>query len=109
MNPETGWTEETSVTGYTGDSYFRWTGGDNFNSPGSGTLTYKIKINTPGTYRFQWRNKVGHGTNSTEANDSWLKIPDADDFYGVQGSDIVHPKGECTTDCPEGAGSGGWF
>lgn len=109
VSPASGWTQENSVTGYTGESYFRWTGGDRFNPPGSGTLTYKIKINTPGKYRFQWRSKVGHGTNSTEANDSWLKIPDADDFYGVQGGDIVRPKGICTNDCPEGAGSNGWF
>lgn len=70
-----------------------------------------VKINSPGTYRFQWHCKVGQGTSNTESNDSWLRIPDASQFYAVKGSnnDTVRPKGICTTDCPEGAGAKGWF
>ena len=104
-----GWKSRTDVTGYTGASFYEWTGGDKFNSPGSGLLEYKVQINTPGTYRFQWHSKVGTGTSSTEHNDSWLRIPDADDFYGQKSSHIVRPKGVCSGDCPNGSGSGGWF
>lgn len=92
-----------------------------YQNPNIGTLTYRVKINNPGTYRFQWHCKVGEGTSPTDANDSWLKIPDADDFYaqklpsGLSGPDrqpvgnVAHPKGVCTNDCPEGAGKQGWF
>jgi hypothetical protein len=58
---------------------------------------------------------VGNGTNTTEHNDTWLKI-EADAFYGQQGGgSIVCPKGlnaaenDCSGGVPEGAGSGGWF
>lgn len=92
---------------------------NDYNNPGRGILSYKIKINSPGTYRFQWHCKVGHGNSPTNANDIWLKIPDADDFYAEKLSSghssghsvghIVHPRGGCTSDCPEGAGKNGWF
>lgn len=106
------WHIKTEKAGYTGSSYITWEGGDNFNNPGEGTITTKIKINKTGTYRFQWRNAVGEGTNTTEFNDSWLKFPDADDFYGQKGSNTslrVYPKGSGKTPEPEGSGSDGWF
>ncbi|MBD3314443.1 MAG: hypothetical protein GF344_01540, partial [Chitinivibrionales bacterium] len=109
IDPANGWSEKTTAADYSGNGYFEWTGSDMFNAPGSGTLTYKVRISSTGTYRFQWRNKVGAGTQTTEHNDSWLRIPDADDFYGKKGGDIVHPKGVCSSDCPEGSGKDGWF
>ena len=53
-----------------------------YSNPGNQLLSYQIKINHPGTYRFIWHNKVGKGTDPTEHNDDWLSIPDAADFYG---------------------------
>lgn len=106
------WHIKTEKTGYTGTSYITWEGGDSFRNPGVGTITTKIKINKTGTYRFQWRNAVGEGTNTTEFNDSWLKFPDASDFYGQKGNDVsdrVYPIGSGKTPEPEGAGSDGWF
>ncbi len=82
---------------------------DHFSNPGNNLLSFQIKINNPGTYRFIWHSKVGKGTDYTEHNDDWLSIPDAADFYGVKNGQVVHPKGICTNDCPNGAGSGGWF
>ncbi len=83
---------------------------DYFNTPNVYTLTYKVQINNPGTYRFQWHCKVGEGTSATDFNDSWLKLPDASDFYAKKSDGhIVHPKGVCTNDCPNGSSSGGWF
>ncbi|NBC83474.1 MAG: T9SS type A sorting domain-containing protein [Bacteroidetes bacterium] len=74
-------------------------------------LEYKIKINKPGSYRFNWHSKVGAGNESTEHNDSWLRIPDGSDFYAVKSNttDTLRPKGICSDNCPEGSGKDGWF
>ncbi len=101
-------------TAATGSDFIIWQGGQSLSNPGTGLLTYPVKVTTPGVYRFQWRNQVGNGTESTEHNDTWLKI-EADAFYGQKSGSIVCPKGLNTTenDCiggaPAGAGSGGWF
>jgi len=78
----TNWNVKTEFEGYTGYGYLSWDGNNNFNSPGNGLISTTLKINTPGTYRFRWHSKVGNGSNSTEHNDSWLRFPDASDFYG---------------------------
>jgi hypothetical protein len=111
IDPAPGWTEKTDRAGFSGTSFFEWTSNNLFNSPGMGLNEYLIKINNPGTYRFQWRCKVGHGSDATEANDSWLRIRDARKFYAVKAAnnDTVRPKGICIIDCPEGSGSSGFF
>ena len=107
---KSGWKKESGANGFTGNSYYRWDGGNKLTTPGNGTLEYKIKINTPGIYRFQMHMKVGSGSSNTDSNDSWLKIPDADDFYGEHNNgSIVRPHGVCTDDCPNGQGKEGWF
>ena len=98
----------------TGGDFIIWQGGQSLGTPGNGLLTYPVQITTPGVYKFQWRNQVGNGMNTTEHNDTWLKI-EADAFYGLQsGTNIVCPKGfdgsnDCTGDVPVGAGANGWF
>ncbi len=107
-----GWTEGSSVSGFTGDSYYEWTGGDRFNNPGNGIQEYEIKINNPGTYHFRWHNKIMHGSNTTESNDSWLRIPDADDFFAKNGSSIKYPNGGMfvqSSTIVNGASSDGWM
>ena len=104
-----GWQVQTSKSDYSGDGYLNWQGGNYFSQPGNGVITQKIKINQPGTYRFQWRNRVGYGSQSSEHNDSWLRFPDASDFYGKKGSSIVYPKGSGKSPNPNGSGSDGWF
>lgn len=107
---ENGWKSETSAKGFTGSTYYRWDGGNKLSDPGSGLLEYKIYIHTPGVYRFQMHMKVGSGSSTSDSNDSWLKIPDADDFYGEHNNgSIVHPHGVCINDCPNGRGKDGWF
>jgi hypothetical protein len=86
-------------------------GSDSFNNPGSSTLTYSIRITSPGTYRFIWRNKIGiiaSSNASTEHNDAWLKI-NASNFYGQRGSSRVYPGGSGKSPVAEGSTSGGWF
>lgn len=105
----TNWNVKTVFANYTGTGYLSWDGSNNLNSPGSGLITTKIKINTPGRYRFQWRSKIGVGSNSTEHNDSWLRFPDADDFYGEKNGNRIYPKGIGKTPNPNGSSSDGWF
>jgi len=109
VEPSSGWELRYDMPGYSGYGFFEWKGGNKFSSPGSGLLNYKVWINTPGTYRFHWRCKVGKGSDFTEHNDTWLRFPDAAGFYAVSESDTVRPHGVCSDDCPQGAGSQGWF
>ncbi len=86
-------------------------GSNRFTSPGGSTITYSVRINSPGTYRFIWRNKIGviaSSNASTEHNDAWLKI-NASDFYGRRGSGRVYPGGSGKFPTAEGSTSGGWF
>lgn len=102
-----GW---TLVNNLAGPVYMRWEGGNQFSNPGEGVATFNLNINTPGTYRFIWNNAVTEGDNPTEGNDSWLRFPDADDFFGEQnGGSIVYPRGIGKSPNPEGASSDGWF
>ncbi|RNC79992.1 MAG: hypothetical protein ED557_12740 [Balneola sp.] len=105
-----GWLLNTEIDGYSGSGYIQWNGSDNFGNPGIGTITYTIHIENPGTYRFNWRSRIGVGNNNTEHNDNWLKLSDADEFYAVKnGTSRVYPYGSGQTPNPEGAGSNGWF
>ncbi|MEL6193825.1 MAG: DUF5060 domain-containing protein [Bacteroidota bacterium] len=104
------WDLQTSIDGYSGAGYIRWGGSNQFNNPGQGLMEYTIQIQTPGTYRFNWRSRITIGNDSREHNDTWLRFPDADDFYGEKnGGSIVYPHGSGQTPNPEGAGKEGWF
>lgn len=105
-----GWSTANLLSGYEGSGYLVWTAGDNFNTPGIGTIKFSIKINNPGTYQFVWRSRIAEGTSNTDFNDSWLKI-NGNDFYGkkVGSNQRIYPKGVGKTPTPEGAGSNGWF
>ena len=108
------WESTTTSGGYTGESYIQWTGNQHLNATGNGILNYPIQIFNPGTYIFDWRVGVGVGDDSTEHNDSWLKI-NASNFYAYrnQGNSYVKPKPACNTDpeydCPNGSTSDGFF
>jgi hypothetical protein len=105
-----GWTTANTLIGFEGSGYLVWTGNDNFSTPGIGILKFSIKINTPGTYQFVWSSRIAQGSSNTDFNDSWLRIPTANDFYGEKANGArVYPKGSGKTPVPEGAGSNGWF
>jgi len=107
-----GWRIESSVSGASGNRFLAWRGNDSFNTPGNGTINYKVRINTAGTYRFVWRNRIGIIANSkptTEHNDAWLRIPDADNFFARRSGSTIFPGGSGKTPNPNGASSGGWF
>ncbi|APY11632.1 hypothetical protein BWZ22_10425 [Seonamhaeicola sp. S2-3] len=78
-------------------TYLYWTGPESFNALTGAPIVYNIKINTPGTYRFAWRMRVGTGTAAGEHNDAWLKV-DGEDFYGIKNGAKVYPKPLCNSD-----------
>ena len=106
-----GWVLKNDASDTSGDGYLQWEGPARMNAPGSGTLLFPIRITQTGTYRFLWKSSFRTGDNGTEHNDSWLRFPDADDFFGRKGdgSSIVYPKGSGKTPNPNGSSSDGWF
>jgi hypothetical protein len=99
------WSKQSS----SGVDYLVWQGDQYFNQPGNGLLTYNIKINNPGTYRFHWYNAIMIGSDGTEHNDSWLRFNDADDFYGQKGNSVVYPRDTGKSPNPAGSSKDGWF
>ena len=103
------WDRKSDISGFDGEGYLVWTKEDIFKTTGKRLLTYKLKINSPGTYQFVWRSRITEGTSISEANDSWLRFGDAADFFGEKEGSIIDPKGMGKTPNPEGSGSDGWF
>jgi hypothetical protein len=123
------WQILTDETGYYADGYIGWTGAAFNNDPTHGVTSVTIFIAEPGRYRLQWRNRIGIGADTTNHNDSWVKFPDATDYYGLQlqGSDErrVYPSPKCddaaamaaiealpqviAVDCVAGSSSDDWF
>ena len=104
------WRKESSSQA-SGGSALTYRGSNYFSSPGNSTITYKLKINSPGTYRFIWRSNItiiAATKPNTEHNDSWLKIKGSN-FFGKRGTSIVYPGGSGKTPVAKGATSGGWF
>ena len=112
----TDWLMENAIAGATSDNYIRYAGTDYLFTTGNSLIEVKIQINTTGKYIFKWRSQVGSGSSTTDANDSWLRFPDASKFYAERTIGTltrVYPRGrpDNPTDAmlPEGAGSEGWF
>jgi hypothetical protein len=112
------WKLRTDIAGYSGTGYIVWEGPAQFWKNAAtigilGKLTYKVNITKPGVYQFNWKSyiaKVDASNPNSEHNDSWLRIPDADDFYAVrQVTSIVYPKGSGKTPNPAGENGNGFF
>ncbi len=122
------WKTRTQAAGYEGAGYAVWEGSPFNNDPTHGVITVQIKIAEAGRYRFQWRSRIGMGTNTTEHNDAWVRFPDAADFYGLKGQPGAeirrYPKPICNdaaamaaitasvdvdvADCARGSSKDGW-
>ncbi|MEM6806371.1 MAG: T9SS type A sorting domain-containing protein [Bacteroidota bacterium] len=109
------WEVANDIPGYTGTGYIQWTGPQYFNQVGRGSIRFNIRINTPGTYIFDWRVAVGKGDDDTRHNDTWLKI-NGDVFYAKKGVlflSPLKPRPACAVDpnfdCPNGSSAGGFF
>lgn len=117
---DTDWIKNDRLTDFSGEGYLVWEGDNSFQNPGKGLLTFNVRINNPGTYRFIWRSQITEGESNTESNDSWLRIADAKHFYGKKNNGhIVYPRGtqqapipesssQNSTE-PEGSSKEGWF
>ena len=103
-----GWEFKTSSSA-SGKGYYVWTSDQSLGNPGNGLVEYKLKITNPGTYRFIWFTAVTTGNNGTEHNDSWLKFPDAEDYFGEKNGNKIYPKGSGQTPNPNGSSADGWF
>lgn len=68
---------ENSVPGYKGSGYFRGNL-DILNVGGFSKITYPFSITEGGTYQFAFRSRIGRGTSNTDANDSFIRLVDAD-------------------------------
>ena len=72
--PDTGqWVFETIHAGYTGDGYYRWVGGNHFNNPGNGTMSYTFEVDTAGFWQFRIRNYHTNPDDTLE-NDVWARM-----------------------------------
>lgn len=105
-----GWVLKNDVSGVSGQGYMQWEGNPSLGNPGSGMISFPIRIANTGTYRFLWKSSYRMGNNGTEHNDSWLRFPDADDFFGMKNDDsVVYPNDIGKQPNPNGASKDGWF
>ena len=83
------WRLQRSLSGYSGNGYYIWTGTDAFgkNTAGRGAITYTFRIQKAGNYQMRWRSRIGKGTSRTEHNDSWVRFPTGRDIKGEQALD----------------------
>jgi hypothetical protein len=72
-----GWAEETAISGYLGTSYYTSTL-DSFSTAGQGVLEYSFVVANAGAYQLQWRSRITEGTSSTDFNDNYARLVDAD-------------------------------
>nr|WP_299339402.1 hypothetical protein [Allomuricauda sp.] len=105
-----GWTLRNDASDTSGDGYMQWDGSASMGNPGNGMVVFPIRITSTGTYRFLWHSSFREGNDGTEHNDSWLRFPDADDFFGRNNDgSLVYPEGSGKEPNPNGASSDGWF
>ena len=81
-----GWKLQRSLSGYSGNGYYIWTGTDAFSkgSAGRGAITYTFRIVKAGNYQMRWRSRIGKGASRTEHNDSWVRFPSGKNINGQQ-------------------------
>ena len=68
-----GWSNDSLYPGFTGTHYYRWAGGDFFNTPGRGGLIYRFFVEEAGHYQLRIHNRHNH-PNPAEQNDCWLSV-----------------------------------
>ncbi len=75
------------ISAFSGSGYIFYQGENSFQEAGKSILSYNIRINSTGVYRFLFAAAIGTGDNNTEHNDAFVKFPDADAFYAYKESD----------------------
>ncbi|MFK7987708.1 MAG: hypothetical protein AB8I08_16950 [Sandaracinaceae bacterium] len=123
------WEVRSSASGFSGAGYIEWTGSSHNNDPTHGNMAIDVHFDAAGRYRLQAHQRVGMGSNPTEHNDIFVRVADADGFYGRRGDmtdeQRVYPRPQCDdtaftgpilampnvmeVDCPNGTSRDGWF
>jgi hypothetical protein len=67
------WKAETSLQGFTGASYYTWTGPDLFGGPGKGVLRYVFRVRQEGVWHLRIRNRHDF-EDSTLQNDCFTRM-----------------------------------
>lgn len=80
-------------------NYLFWNGPESFQNLSNAILSYKIRINTPGTYRLLVRGRIGLGSERDRHNDFWMHI-EADDYFAErrtngQVTSVLGPDSNC--------------
>ena len=110
-------------------AYIVWTGASSSGNPNNGVIQTQVQLTEAGRYRLQWRTRIGQGDDATEHNDTWVRFPDVDAFFGGKGplddERRVYPRPLCDDEafiaatealpniasaaCPVGPQRDGWF
>lgn len=69
------WKKETTLKGFTGESYYIWRGGNSFGRAGGGTMEFNIIISRPGEYNLSIYNRHDFH-DSTLENDCFTQMDD---------------------------------
>lgn len=105
-----GWVLRNEGSDFSGAGYMQWEGNPSMGNPGNGLVIFPVRITNPGTYRFVWHSSFRQGDNGTEHNDSWLRFPDAADFFGRKDDgSVVYPNDTGKEPNPAGSSADGWF
>ncbi len=67
------WATESSLTGFTGTSYLRWAGANQYSTPAVDAFGFDFWVDDPGTYQFRIHNRHDHA-DATLANDLWVRM-----------------------------------
>ena len=101
------WVEESILTGFGGDSYFRWNGPNLFSTPGVGILNYTFEIKTADTYLIRVHVRTDD-PDPSEENDCWARLagdPWEKLFFNIGSVGIgnwsYNPRYESTSDFPQ--------
>ncbi|MFK7893739.1 MAG: hypothetical protein AB8B63_23180 [Granulosicoccus sp.] len=87
-----GWSVETSLTGFSGAGYIVWRGENDFrtsdDSPPVGINAYDFVVTQPGTYAFSARVQARAGNGNAagdQDNDAWVKFTSGSATNGIRG------------------------
>lgn len=86
-----GWKLRYSDSAFNQGYYLAYEGPASMGSFGAGLAEVTLGITEPGDYRLRWLQRSGEGASTSEANDTWVAFPGADDYFAVKGTDTVRP------------------
>ena len=71
-----GWSKQTSIAGFSGTGYYKWTQNNKYSlsqAGKNGVLTFEVFVTNPGDYTVQIR-KYHDNVDNTVENDCWLEV-----------------------------------